>query len=60
MRETEEKRGWPENKPVGREEFGRVHDGEVPHGANDLAIPDYVMWDFGLSEKEDRGNGIRA
>ena len=61
MRETEEKRGWAENKPVGREKLGRVHDEVDPYrGAEDLLIEDYVVWDFDLPKEEDRDNGIRT
>ena len=64
MRETEHKRAWAENKSIGREECGRIHDEEDPRGAGEaLAIPDYVMRDFGLpeeDEEEDRDNGIRT
>jgi hypothetical protein len=64
MRETEHKRAWAENKSIGREELGGIHDEEDPRGAGEaLAIPDYVMRDFGLpeeDEKEDRDNGIRT
>jgi len=62
MRETEQKRAWAENKPIGREELGRVHDEEEPRGADEaLTVPDYVMRDFGLpeeDEKEDHNYGI--
>ena len=45
----EEKRSRAETKPVCRDKFGRVHDAEDPRGADDLAIPDYVMWDFEIN-----------
>jgi hypothetical protein len=51
MWEMEEKGGWAENKPVSRDELRVIRDAEDPQGAGDLAIPDYVMWDFGLSEE---------
>jgi len=35
MRETEQKRAWAENKPIGRDELGRVHDEEDPRGADE-------------------------
>ena len=55
MRGTEQKPAWAEHKLVGREELGRVHDEEDPHGADEaLAIPDYVMRDFGLSAEDQR------
>ena len=64
MRETEQKRAWAENKPIGREELGRVHHEEDPRGAGEaLTIPEHVMRDFGLpeaDEKEDRDNGRRT
>ena len=60
VRETEEKHGWARNKPVGRDRFGRVRHEEDPGGTDDLLIPDYVMWDFGLPEKEGQDNGIRT
>lgn len=53
----------PLGKPNGREELGKCQ-GEAepggPDGADDLAVPDYVMRDFGSSEKGDRDNGIRT
>ena len=63
MREVEEKRGRAENRPTFRDRPGRVYGGRGARGADDLCIPDYVMWDFGLpeeDEKEDRNNGIRT
>ena len=61
MRETEGKSGWAKNKPVGSGELEMVPDEEDPrYGADEQAIPDYVMWDFGLPEKEECGNGIRT
>jgi hypothetical protein len=39
MRETEEKGGWAKNKPVGRDELGRVHDEGDPREANDEKLP---------------------
>ncbi len=63
MREVEEKRGRAENRPAFRDGPGWVHDEGRPRGADDLCVPDYVMWDFGLpeeDEKEDRNNGIRT
>jgi hypothetical protein len=67
MRGTKAKRNrtkeGPLGKPTGREELGKCQ-GEaepgVPDGADDLAVPDYVMRDFGSSEKEDRDNGSRT
>ena len=63
MRETEEKRGWAENKPAGQEELGRDHDTLViPHGVVrevylacniDLAIPSYLIGSSkGIQRKE--------
>ena len=64
MRETEEKRGWAENKLVGRDELWRDNVEENPRReADERAIPDYVMRDFGLPEEdeaEDRDYGIRT
>lgn len=60
MREKKEKRGWAQNKLVGRDDLGRVHDEESPRRPDRLAIPHYVMWDFGYLEEEDRDNGIRT
>lgn len=52
MRETEARRSRAGNEPAGRDELGRVHDEEhTRRGANEWAIPDYVMWDFGLPEE---------
>lgn len=63
MRGVEEKRGRADKRPPGRYEPGRVQDERSSRGADDLCVPDYVMWDFGLpkeDEKEDRDNGIRT
>lgn len=63
MQEVEEKRGRAENRSAVRGEPGRNHDEGGSRGADDLCVPDYVMWDFGLpeeDEKEDRDNGIRT
>jgi len=69
MRETEEKRTWSENKLVGRDELWKDNDEENPRReADERAIPDYVMRDFGLSEEdqedrkdeEDRDRGTRT
>ena len=67
MRGTKAKRNrtneGPLGKPTGREELGKCQ-GEAepggPDGADDLAVPDYVMRDFGSSENEDRDNGSRT
>jgi hypothetical protein len=67
MRETEEKHGWMENKPVGREELGEAHE-EHPGRADDLdmlnylrcdidlVIPGYVMWDFETDREESKSS----
>ena len=60
MRETVEKRRWDkrgraENRPAGPEDLGRVHDEVDPHGADDLAIPDYVMGEFESNRGEVNG-----
>jgi hypothetical protein len=53
----------PLGKPTGREELGKCQ-GEAepggPDGADDLAVPDYVMRDFGSSENENQDNGIQT
>jgi cardiolipin synthase len=46
--ETEENRGWADNKAVGREEFGGVRDEEDPRGADALVIPTYI-WNDDMS-----------
>ncbi len=53
----------PLGKPSGREELGKRQGEAEPGGqggADGLAVPDYVMRDFGSSEKEDRDNGTRT
>jgi hypothetical protein len=65
MRETEEKRSWSETKPVGRDKLWKDNSEENSRReADDRAIPDYVMWNFGLpeedEEEEDRDCGIRT
>ena len=64
MREIEEKRSWSENKPVSRDKLWKDNTEENPRReADKRAIPDYVMWDFGLpeeNEEEDRDCGIRT
>jgi hypothetical protein len=65
MRETEEKHSWSENEPVGRDKLWKYNTEENSprREADERAIPDYVMWDFGSSEvdeEEDRDCGIRT
>jgi hypothetical protein len=63
MREVEEKRVRAENRPHSGTDPGESTAGRGARGADDLCVPDYVMWDFGLpeeDEKEDRNNGIRT
>ena len=60
MRQTKEKRDRAQNKPVGRGELGRAHDEEDARRTHDRLIPDYVMWGFAVTEKEDHDNGIRT
>lgn len=51
MREPEEKCDRAENGLVGPCKPGRVHGKEDPRGADEPAVPDYVMRDFGLPEE---------
>ncbi len=60
MRETEGKRDRVGGKPTGREEPEKAHDEKEPHGpdgADELAVPDYVMRDFG-GDPGERTGGI--
>lgn len=50
---TERVRGAGEERGGARNGSRRGHDEEAS-GVEDIAIPDYVMRDFGPTEKEDR------
>jgi hypothetical protein len=48
----EQKSDRAQDKPVFRDKFGKDHHRDDLGGADERAIPDYVMWDFGLPEED--------